>query len=97
MENATDIDYRYLNFVLTTITKEPMHQGTIHSTVKGKMNPDVIFFNITGKYRYCPQIQGHHRRNSTAILVNRVNDTYAIRCKDPQCNNRTLEWKKIPI
>jgi hypothetical protein len=86
---------RFIPFINTIITADPNYIGTIHSCVQGTQNTDKLFFNITGNYRYCHKIQTHHKRNSTAIIIDISNNTYAIRCKDPLCDNTSLLWHPI--
>ncbi|CAF3951200.1 unnamed protein product [Rotaria sp. Silwood1] len=92
--SATDIEI-FLNFVENIITSEPSHRGYVNSCVRGTLNKNLLFFNIAGNYRYCPKKKGHHRRNTVAIMINTKNYTYCIRCKDIECNNAILSWKKI--
>jgi len=96
-----DIDPReyhiqqFILFVEKIIKSDSLHEGSIHSCVRGNYNTDVLFFNISGKYRLCPQIGSYHQRNTTAILIDIKNYTYCIRCKDSNCNNKILNWNKI--
>ncbi|CAM4847093.1 unnamed protein product [Rotaria magnacalcarata] len=85
----------FLNFVENIVTSEPSYQGYVHTCVRGIYNKDLLFFNIAGNYRYCPKKKGHHKRNTVAIMINTKNYTYCIRCKDIECNNAVLSWKKI--
>jgi hypothetical protein len=85
----------FTNFVENIITSDTSHQGYIHSCVRGSYNKHLLFFNIAGNYRYCPKKNGHHLRNTVAIMVNTKNSTYSIRCKDVDCNNTDLSWKKM--
>ena len=43
----------------------------------------------------CPKIRQHHKRNHVAIIIVMSNDIYAIRCKDPEYDNKLLTW--LPI
>ena len=86
---------RCILFVTKTITSDSLHQGYIRSSVRGNRNTDILFFNIGGDYRYCPQKGGHHQRNTVAILIDTNNLTYTIRCKDFHCDNTNLLWKSI--
>lgn len=85
----------YSRFVKIIIERDSEYQGTIHSIIRGTTNRNLFFFNITGRYKYCPKIKKHHRHNSAAIIIDSLNDTFAIRCKDPDCDNTKLEWTKI--
>ncbi len=85
----------FVNFIENMITSDASHHGYIHSCIRGSYNKNLLFFNITGNFRYCSQKKEHHRRNSTAIIVDIKNQTYAIRCKDRECDNSFLIWKKI--
>ena len=85
----------FTNFVENIITSDPSHQGYIHSCLRGTYNKDLLFFNIAGNYRYCPKRNGHHQRNTVAIMINTKSRTYSIRCKDVDCNNTFLSWKKM--
>lgn len=85
----------YREFVENLIKQDRNHQGYIRSCVRGTYNADMLFFNIGGQYRYCEKKGAHHERNTTAILINTKTDTYTIRCKDPNCDNTCLIWKKI--
>ena len=58
-------------------------------------NEDLLFFNIGGKYRFCPHKRTHHQHNTTAILIDMQNHTYCTRCKDPDCNSSFLLWNSI--
>lgn len=86
---------RFTSFVEKLINSDPFHQGYISSCVQGTKNQDLLFFNIGGKFRYCPRIATHHQQNSTAILIDIRNSTYCIRCKDPDCYNAVLLWNTI--
>ncbi len=77
------------------ITKDNNHIGRIQSCVQGNRNTNKLFFNITGNYRFCPKIGTHHKRNFTAIIIDMSNNTFAIRCKDTQCDNTSLTWHFI--
>jgi len=85
----------FTTFVENIIKSDPSHQGYIHSCVRGTYNNNFLFFNIAGNYRYCPKKNAHHKSNTIAIMINTKNSTYCIRCKDSQCNNSILAWKKI--
>ena len=92
----TDVIFNdYLPFVNTIITHDDKHRGRIQSCVRGNRNTNKLFFNISGHYRYCPKIAAHHHKNSTTIIIDISNDTYAIRCKDPYCDNTYLTWHHI--
>jgi hypothetical protein len=99
--NFNNIDFSkqdieiFTNFVENMIKSDPSHQGYIHSCLRGSYNKYLIFFNIGGNYRYCPKKNTHHQHNTVAIMINTKNCTYAIRCKDGDCNNSILVWKKI--
>jgi hypothetical protein len=80
----------YIPFINGMITKDKNHVGRIQSCVQGNRNTNKLFFNITGNYHFCPKIGTHHKRNSTAIIIDMSNNTFAIRCKDTQCNNTSL-------
>jgi hypothetical protein len=82
----------YTPFIKNIITRDNKHIGKIHSCVQGNRNTNKLFFNIGGEYRFCPKKGTHHKRNSTAIIIDISNNTYAIRCKDPQCDNTILTW-----
>jgi hypothetical protein len=85
----------YIPFVNGIITQNNNYIGRIQSCVEGKRNTNKLFFNITGNYRFCPKIGTHHKRNSTAIIIDMSNNTFAIRCKDAQCDNTSLTWYSI--
>jgi hypothetical protein len=90
--NAGDDWSPYLNVINGLINSDPSHVGSIQSIVKGNKNSNKLFFNISGNYRYCPRKGCHHLHNSVAFIVDVANDTYAIRCKDPSCDNSKLSW-----
>lgn len=85
----------FMPFVTKLITQDKNHTGYIRSCIQGTTNKDILFFNIGGQYRYCDKKGGHHQRNTTAILIDSKNLTYSIRCKDANCDNTCLIWKKI--
>ncbi|CAF4969149.1 unnamed protein product, partial [Rotaria sp. Silwood1] len=85
----------YIPFIQNIITQDNKHIGKIESFVQGNRNTNKLIFNITGNYRYCTKIAAHHKRNCTAIIIDISNNTYAIRCKDPQCDNTFLTWHDI--
>ncbi|CAF3245724.1 unnamed protein product, partial [Rotaria sp. Silwood2] len=82
----------YIPFIQNIITQDNKHIGKIESFVQGNRNTNKLIFNITGNYRFCPKIAAHHKRNCTAIIIDISNNTYAIRCKDPECDNTFLTW-----
>jgi hypothetical protein len=86
---------RYVHFVNRLITYDAMHVGRIHSCVLGNVNRNLLFVNIVGNYRYCPKKGSHHLHNGISIIVDMSSDTFAVLCKDPDCDNRTLSWKPI--
>ncbi|CAF2073359.1 unnamed protein product [Rotaria magnacalcarata] len=86
---------RLILFVETLIQLDKLHQGYIRSCVRGNRNTDILFYNIEGNYRFCPRKGAHHQRNTIAILIDTKNLTYTIRCKDNNCDNRSLIWKSI--
>ncbi|CAF2033172.1 unnamed protein product [Rotaria magnacalcarata] len=85
----------FLNFVENIITSEPSHQGYVHSCNRGTCNKSLLFFNIASNCRFCPKKNGHHQRNTVPIMINTKSHTYCIRCKDIECDNTILSWKKI--
>ncbi|CAF3678217.1 unnamed protein product [Rotaria sp. Silwood1] len=85
----------YIPFINSIITQGEKYIGRIQSYAQGSRNTNKLFFNIAGEYRFCPKKGTHHKRNSTAIIVDISNDTYAIRCKDPECDNTFLTWHHI--
>ena len=85
----------FVDFVENIITSDLSHRGYIHSCVRGSVNKNLLFFNISGEYRYCPKKQDHHRRNSVAFIIDTKNYIYRIRCKDTECDNTILNWMKI--
>ncbi|CAF1460218.1 unnamed protein product, partial [Adineta ricciae] len=84
-----------VSFIEKIITNDPSHLGYIRSCIHGNRNPNVIFFNIGGEYRFCPRLNRHHKRNTTAIFVDLISHKFTIRCKDPDCKNTNLIWHKI--
>jgi hypothetical protein len=94
--NAAFDSTDYTKFINQIINRDPVHSGFIHSIVRGNKRSSKLFYNISGDYRYCRKIKSHHRRNTVAFVIDIVNDTYAIRCKDSNCDNTVLTWKKIP-
>ena len=77
------------------MTKDDKHIGKIQSYVQRNRNTNKLFFNISGDYRFCPKKGMHHKRNCTAIIIGMSHDTYAIRYKDPNCDNNFLTWHHI--
>ena len=69
--------------------------GYIHSCISGTKNNNILFFNISGNYRFCPKKGDHHQNNSVSIIIDTKKLTYAIRCKDVQCDNSVLIWNLI--
>jgi len=86
---------KFTPFILNKITSDPNHRGYIQSCVRGSKNNHLLFFNISGEYRFCPKINNHHHHNSVSILIDTNRLTYTIRCKDPECNNTLLVWNSI--
>ncbi|CAF4885310.1 unnamed protein product, partial [Rotaria sp. Silwood2] len=78
---------QFTQYVQKMITANKNHEGFIRQCVRGNYNNDLLFFNIGGNYRFCTRKDAHHQSNTTSILINKRKLTYAIRCKDPQCNN----------
>ncbi|CAF4204590.1 unnamed protein product, partial [Adineta steineri] len=70
----------FIDFVENIITSDPSHQGYICSCARGTYNTNLLFFNIAGKYKYCPKKNRHHQRNNVAIMINTKDYTYSIRC-----------------
>ena len=89
------IFHNYIPFIINIITQDKDHIGRIHSCIQGNRNTNKLFFNIVGNYRYCPKRGKHHERNCTAIIVDISNNSYALRCKDPECDNSLLAWHPI--
>ena len=85
----------YHSFINEIITSDPDHHGFIRSVVAGSKNNGMMFFNIGGNYRYCTKKGAHHLRNTTALIINTRQQTFAIRCKDPECDNSILTWNEI--
>lgn len=54
-------------------------------------------FEITGSYRYCDNIQKHHRRNQIYFMVDPINKTYYQMCHDPDCRDFRSVTRKITI
>ncbi|CAF1380158.1 unnamed protein product [Adineta ricciae] len=86
---------QYRAFVQKLITSDPNHSGYIYSCVSGDYNRNLLFFNITGNFRYCPRKGDHHKRNSVTIIIDTRSNDYTIRCKDSECNNTKLTWTPI--
>ncbi|CAF4753492.1 unnamed protein product [Rotaria sp. Silwood1] len=85
----------FITFVQNIIISDPSHQGYIRSCIRRTYNNNLLFFNIAGYYKYCSKKKDHHQHNNVAIIINIKNYTYSIQCKDPECNNTILSWKKI--
>ena len=85
----------FVDFVENIITTDSSHRCYIHSCVRGSFNKNLLFFNVSGEYRYCPKKRDHHRHNSVAFIIDTKNYIYSIRCKDRECNNSILNWMKI--
>ncbi|CAF3142250.1 unnamed protein product [Rotaria sp. Silwood2] len=92
--NKQEIE-QFTPFVKRLIDHDKSHQGYIRSCVRGTYDTDILFFNIGGEYRYCEKRGAHHKRNTTTILLDTKNETYSIRYKDPDCDNKVLISKKI--
>ena len=86
---------KFTVFIQKLITSDVEHNGYIHSSIRGTHHNRILFFNIRGNYRFCPQKGSHHQSNTVSILVDIKNCTYAIRCKDSECNNTFLKWNKL--
>ena len=52
-------------------------------------------FEITGGYRYCEIIQGHHSKRTIYFMVDPANKTYYQMCYDPQCSGLRSATKTI--
>lgn len=94
-EKILYLDNLFDHFVYQIITSDNQHFGFIRSRIRGTKNPNIIIYNIGGKYRFCELIQRHHKNNSIAILINEQTKLYALRCKDVYCDNSRLRWKNI--
>jgi len=86
---------KFTPFVESIIKSYPSHQGYIRSCLRGNYNKNLLFYNIGGNYRYCPKKNDHHQNNTVAIMINTLNSTYCIHCKDIECDNSITIWKKI--
>lgn len=93
--HASETSDLVTDFVINLITSDSNHHGYIRSQLLGSRNPNIIIYNIGGGYRFCPRKGTHHLHNTVAILINMMNNEFAIRCKDPECDNSTLSWNKI--
>ncbi|CAF1518500.1 unnamed protein product [Rotaria sordida] len=51
---------------------------------------------ITGNYRYCDNIQRHHKKNQVYFLVDPINRVYYQRCHDRDCQGFQSAKHKIP-
>ena len=85
----------FTDFVIKLVTSDSNHHGYIRSRLLGSRNPNIIIYNIGGDYRFCPRKGSHHLHNTIAILINMMNNEFAIRCKDNECDNSILIWNKI--
>lgn len=85
----------FTDFVGNLIKRDSNYEGFIRSQFTGTRNPNVLIYNIGGNYRFCPRKGSHHLRNTVCILIDKVNYTFAIRCKDSECDNSILIWNKI--
>jgi hypothetical protein len=63
--------------------------------IRKKIETQLVFFNISSEYHFCSKKVAHHKRNITFIIIDISNNTYAIRCKDPQYGNTILSWQYI--
>lgn len=93
--HLTQLAAPYLSFVQQIITVDHRHIGSVSSIVQGTRNSNKLFFNISGSYRYCPVKRNYHQRSSTSIIIDMSTNCYAIRCKDPKCDNSKLKWNHI--
>ena len=78
---------QFTGFVESLIKQDKAYGGYIRSCICGSYNEDMLFYNIGENYRYCNQKHAHHKRNTTAILIDTERLTYAICCKDVNCDN----------
>jgi len=95
MDGLEAHEQKYRLFVETLIQADPSHRGFIRSCIRGNRNHDLLFFNIGGEYRLCTSQARHHARNTTAVLIDMNNSTFAVCCKDPDCHHTAPVWKKI--
>lgn len=89
------INTKIVSFVERLITQDPNYQGYIESYIIGNYDANLLFFNISGNYRFCPIKGDHHKRNSISIIVHKRKFQYAVRCKDTNCSKKNLLWKDI--
>ncbi len=62
--------------------------GTVGGRIRKILPPDSqgrYRFEITGSYRYCENIQRHHKKNQIFFLVDPVKKTYIQKCYDFDC------------
>ena len=52
---------QFISFVGKLIKSDLSHQDYIYSCVRRNHNRDILFFNIGGKYRFCPRKGTHHQ------------------------------------
>lgn len=52
---------------------------------------------IAGKYRYCENVQRHHKKNRVYLLIDTVNNVYYQKCYDPNCDNFQSVAHSLPV
>ncbi|CAF1025170.1 unnamed protein product [Adineta ricciae] len=72
------------------------HGGRIRKIHPPNSN-GIYKIEITGKYRYCENVQRHHRINRVYLLVDPVNNIYYQKCYDPDCHNFRSAAQSLPI
>ena len=71
------------------------HGGRIRKIHPPKRN-GTYKIEISGKYRYCENVQRHHKNNRVYLLVDTVKNVYYQKCYDPDCHNFRFAAHPLP-
>ncbi|CAF1145833.1 unnamed protein product [Adineta steineri] len=75
-------EYAYIEQFIDAKVKE--NGGRIRKIVPLR-TPGQYKFEIAGPYRFCENVQRHHRKNQIYFLVHPMEKTYFQKCHDPEC------------
>ena len=81
-------------FITSVITRDgaPGRIRRVTHFTAGK----IVMFDITG-YRFCENIQRHHKSNNIMLIANLERMTYYQKCYDPECKRVEFKSKEMPI
>ncbi|KAJ8901189.1 hypothetical protein NDN08_007038 [Rhodosorus marinus] len=82
----------HVDAIIEKLISLPNHKGYVRNWVYYGSNMTIIY-NIAGLYRFCENVQRHHRSNNIYLIADLVEGEIRQYCYDPDCRGfRSSPW-----